>query len=233
LAGYAYQRHGGREAFLLQLDSFTLRRWSEALRAAGRYGNSIRLLARYHRLRGTPVSLAEAKMLYPRPFFRLVEEVSRDYGLPEHIFYALVREESYFDPAVSSGAGAVGLAQLMPSTARDIASRIGMESYDLTDPEVNLRLGGWYLRHLRGRTESYLRALFAYNGGITRVRRWSRNFGHLPEELVLESIPYAETRHYGRKVLVSAVIYGYLYHGRTPGSVVEEIFGARYRPPES
>lgn len=224
---HAYRRYGDDEDFLARLDSLTVRKWTAALQTSGSVDHSIRLLTRYLRLREAPVSLAEAKMLYPRPFSEHFAELSEEYRLPEHIFYALVREESYFDPAISSTAGAVGLAQLMPSTARDVASRIGLDGYELTNPAVNLRLGAWYLDHLRGRTDSYLRALFAYNGGLTRVRRWGERYAGLPEELLLEALPYEETRHYGRKVLVSSVIYGYLYHGRPPGSVVVQIFGGR------
>jgi soluble lytic murein transglycosylase-like protein len=225
LADFAYERYGTQEELLVRLDAMTVRRWAAALQEGGAYLRSIRVLADYLRLRGGPVSLAEAKMLYPRPYGSNFSEISVEYGLPEHIFYALVREESYFDASISSAAGAVGLAQLMPSTARDIASRIGLRSYELTDPAVNLRLGGWYLDHLASRTDTYLRALLAYNGGLTRVRRWSGTHDGLPEDLLLEAVPYAETKHYGRKVLVSSVIYGYLYHGRSPSNVVETIFG--------
>lgn len=230
LAEFAYSRYGEDKEFLSRLDSLTVRSWTMALRERGEVFSSIRLLSRYLRRRGGPVSLAEAKLLYPRPYREPVSRVGTEYGVPEYIFYGLLREESYFDTSISSSAGAVGLAQLMPETARDVASRLGLRSYDLTDPEINVRLGGWYLHHLRGRTDTYLRALFAYNGGLTRVRRWKKENAELPEDLLLEAVPYAETKHYGRKVLVSSVVYGYLYHERTPGNVVEEIFGVPFDP---
>jgi soluble lytic murein transglycosylase-like protein len=225
LADYAYRRYGGEEAFLSQLDAAGIRQWATALQREGRVYQSIRMLAGYLGGRGGPVSMVEARLLYPRAYREHIGRITSEYRLPEHVLYALVREESYFDASISSSAGAVGLAQLMPSTARDIASRIGLSGYELTDPAVNLRLGGWYLDHLRGRTATMMRALFAYNGGLSRVRRWAERYGDLPEELLLEALPYAETKHYGRKVLVSSVIYGYLYHEYAPDEVVRELFG--------
>jgi soluble lytic murein transglycosylase len=126
----------------------------------------------------------------------------------------LVREESHFDAAVSSHAGAVGLSQLMPATAVDVASRMGLPRpsiTDLRDPQLNLSIGAWYLDHLMGRTDTTAEALYAYNGGLTRVRRWKDQHSSLPEDIFQEMIPFPETLHYGRKILVSYTIYRYLY----------------------
>ena len=74
---------------------------------------------------------------------------------------------------------------------------------------------------------SIIMALFAYNGGPTRVRRWQRAASDLPIDLFLETIPFLETRDYGRKVLSAAAFYGYLYYNKTVHQVVQEIMGSQ------
>ncbi len=101
----------------------------------------------------------------------------------------------------------------MPATAEDVAGRLRITDYNLNDAQTNLLFGGWYLGNLKKRTDVLSDALFAYNGGLTRVRRWRSEYSDLPDDLFLEAIPYKETSHYGRKLLVSSVIYGYLYDG--------------------
>lgn len=125
-----------------------------------------------------------------------------------------MREESHFTADIYSHAGAVGLSQLMPSTAADVASRMGLglpTLKELHDPGLNLSIGAWYLSHLISRTGTLADALFAYNGGLTRVRRWRESNAALPDDLFPELIPFPETQHYGRKLLVSSSIYRYLY----------------------
>ncbi len=224
LPEYAFELYGDNEELLSKLSPFTVRRWAGSLQRQEAYLESVRLLSRYLAAAGRSIELEDVHLLYPRAYESIMEEVSDEFGLPDYLLFALVREESLFSADISSTAGAVGLSQLMPSTARDVASRIGMEVTDLTDPELNLRLGGWYLDHLIGRTDSYSQALFSYNGGITRVRRWVRGNPELPGDLLLEAIPFKETSHYGRKVLVSAVVYGYIYHGIEIREIVESFF---------
>ena len=155
---------------------------------------------------------------------RILTAANRD-EVPVHVFYGMIREESFFDPEIVSRAGAVGLGQLMPATALDVAGRLRMTEPDLEDPETNLRLSAWYLAHLVSRLESISLAVYAYNAGITRVRGWASKAGGLPDELFLETIPIDETRTHGRKVLVSSAVYGYLYFGIPVGDTVRLYFG--------
>ncbi len=136
------------------------------------------------------------------------------------LLFALVREESAFEREIVSSAGAVGLAQLMPETAADEARRLRLSTYDLNDPADNVRMGAHHLGRLLGRLESVPQALMAYNAGLTRVRRWQRELSGLPDDLMVEAIPFDETRHYVRKVLVAAAVYGLLYDGRDAGEMV-------------
>ena len=94
-------------------------------------------------------------------------------GLPDHIVYGLVREESYFDADVISNAGAVGLSQLMPSTASSVARGLGIVNPDLRDPTTNLTIGIRHFKDLTTDVDSMTKALLAYNAGLTRVRQWS------------------------------------------------------------
>ena len=192
-------------------------------RRAASEGNLITAIRLAGEIRGNEFRREVAELRYPLGFAADVEAVVELHGLDSAIFYGMIREESHFSASIVSHAGAVGLAQLMPSTARDVAGRMRLSDYELTDPATNLALGAHYLSYLRDRFPSYLHALAAYNGGQGRVRRWIDRFS-LDGILFHEAIPLQETRHYVRKVVVSAAYYGYLYDNRSPGEIVQPIF---------
>ncbi|MEE8189742.1 MAG: lytic transglycosylase domain-containing protein [Kiloniellales bacterium] len=138
-------------------------------------------------------------------------------GNPEPaLVLAVVRQESGFYRGAVSHAGARGLMQLLPRTAKRVARRI-KEKYSrkrlLTDPEYNLRLGRAYLADLTARyDDSYVLALAAYNAGPSRANRWIKAFGDPRKAEVdpvdwIESIPFDETRNYVQRILESLVIY--------------------------
>ncbi len=164
-----------------------------------------------------------ARAAYPRAFEREITELARGEALEDRLLFAVAREESAFDPAIVSTAGAVGLTQLLPSTAAEEARRLRLRDYDLREPRDNLSIGFHYLARLVRLQESVPFGLAAYNGGLTRVRLWKRQYAHLPPDLLLEAIPFEETRHYVRKVLVSAATYGELYE-RIPASRTVQMF---------
>jgi soluble lytic murein transglycosylase-like protein len=178
------------------------------------------------------LSLEELQLYYPRPYDTIIEPLASSSDIPDALLYGLVREESYFDPDIVSSAGAVGLSQLMPATAADIAARLHMADPDLTDPTTNLTLGARHFRDLLARTESPTRALLAYNAGLNRVRQWERASRGLPEDLFFESVPIAETRQYVRKILVSSVMYAFLYKDADPREVALSFFRVGKRPLE-
>jgi tetratricopeptide (TPR) repeat protein len=166
----------------------------------------------------------DLERIYPRYFPGPVAGVVAEYPVPEPLLYALIREESYFDSRIVSRAGAVGLTQLMPSTAAEMARRLGIDEFDVLDPGTNLLFGGYYFSTLINRFPTPVHAISAYNAGPTRVRRWEGSFGNLSTDLFVEAIPFRETRNHCRKVLVSAVHYGYLYEDLEPKEVVEIFF---------
>ncbi len=129
---------------------------------------------------------------------------------------AVIRQESAFYSGAISGAGARGLMQIMPATARRVARQIKV-SYSrkklLSDPEYNLRLGRAYLAGLTEKYDgSYILALAAYNAGPARANRWMKDFGDPRTSEVdpvdwIESIPFNETRNYVQRILESLVVY--------------------------
>ena len=155
------------------------------------------------------------RIIYPFPYRDQIVAEAKRHGLDPHFVAGLIRQESMFQPAVRSSAGAIGLMQLMPATARAVARSEKIAAPNTTklrDPKLNLRLGMRYLADMLTRYDGRVDyALAAYNAGPTRVARW-RN---LPEardpDLFAERIPFAETREYVRVVQQNARIYSALY----------------------
>lgn len=151
-------------------------------------------------------------------------------GLEAELLLALLRQESAFDIDAISDAGARGLMQLLPSTARIVARRLklGYATRKLTaDPEYNMKLGIAYLASLLDAfAGSYVLALAAYNGGPTRVRKWLRANGDPRQRDVdvidwIELIPFDETRDYVQRVLENLQVYR-LRNGRSnPGVTLD------------
>jgi soluble lytic murein transglycosylase-like protein len=188
-----------------------------SLLEAGYVEDALRLLSR----RNLPAS---ADSYYPRPFRRETERWADEEGVPPWLLFALMREESLFNAEAVSRVGARGLTQLMPGTAADVARRLGLDDPDLNDPEINIRLGSWYLSNMLERTGSVADALAAYNAGMTRLRRWRTALAGLPDDLFLESIPFDETRGYLKRLLVSSHHYGYLYYRSGGEELVRSFF---------
>lgn len=149
------------------------------------------------------------RLAYPRAYWPQVQAAATAAGLDPYLLLALVREESRYEAAVVSPARAVGLAQLLPSTASGLHGRT-VTLRDLQDPSLNLRLGARYLRAQLDRFRGDLVfAIAAYNAGPGAAARWTA-LDRDPDYLV-ERIPYAETRAYVRRVLGSYGVYRWLY----------------------
>ena len=131
---------------------------------------------------------------YPLDYGAIVQAHARNYRLDPALLAAVIYTESKFDANARSPAGAVGLMQLLPETARGIAERTGgagFVSSDLINPEINIRYGCWYLRHLLDKYGDERTALAAYHAGQANVDRWrSHGLG----------IQFAQTRYYVKKV---------------------------------
>ncbi|HEY9595342.1 MAG TPA: transglycosylase SLT domain-containing protein, partial [Spirochaetia bacterium] len=101
----------------------------------------------------------------------------------------------------------------------------GIANPDLRDPTTNLTIGIRHFKDLTRSVSNTTKALLAYNAGLTRVRQWERASRGLPSDLFLETVPFAETRDYVRKILVSSVMYAYLYHDADPREAALSFFG--------
>lgn len=199
-----------------------LRRLAVALAQQGDYLRSLRTVNRLIVTEGEVLDSRLARIIYPEAFLEQFERVLEEFPLERDIFYGLVREESYFSPGIQSRVGATGLAQLMPQTAADVAARLRVSEYDLSDPYTNLRFGARYLNDLFLRFDAWVPSLIAYNAGQGRVRTWLAERQGLPMVLFHESVPFEEPRSYIRNIVVSAVFYEVL-GGRGDGTRVIEL----------
>ena len=195
---------------------------------AGDYRSSMYSMGAVSRSRR--LTFPELQAYYPQAYAEVIEPLANDLGLPDHLVYGLVREESYFDPRVVSSAGAVGLSQLMPSTAASIAQKLHLVDPDLRDPATNLAIGLRHFRDLVRATGSTTKALLAYNAGLSRLRRWERSSPGLPADLFVESAAIAETRDYVKKILVSSVMYAFLYKDADPREAALSFFSLTAKP---
>ena len=157
---------------------------------------------------------------YPRDYEDTISACCEEYQVDKWLVLALIREESNFDPAAVSGAGAHGLMQLMPNTAEWLIGKGGfeMDAADaLHDPENNIRLGVYYLSLLYasygkdGLQPDPATVIAAYNAGIGSVDTWLAEGIWDGSEENLADIPYAETRRHVEQVLRSWEIYQKLY----------------------
>ncbi len=143
---------------------------------------------------------------YPLEYEHIVTAHARNYDLEPELLAAVIYAESRFQPHVVSSAGAVGLMQLLPDTAKGIAVRTGGHRFvvsDLRDPELNVRYGSWYLDHLRERYDGDVRlALAAYHAGQGNVDRWLADGS---------GIAFAETRDYVDEVMRVRAVYAKAY----------------------
>jgi soluble lytic murein transglycosylase len=167
--------------------------------------------------RTLPLVLWEA--LYPRADWTVITRAAARTGVDPSLLAGVIREESRFDPTAVSSAGAFGLMQLMPGTARGTARALGMPLPDqraLSDPSTNAALGATVLAEQLKRFGRVDLALAAYNAGPGAVRRWQMEFGGVDPETFVEDIPYPETRGYVKTVLESTAIYQWLYRDGHP-----------------
>jgi soluble lytic murein transglycosylase len=153
------------------------------------------------------------KYLYPLKFKNSIVRHSGDYGVDPYLVAAVIKVESGFSPQVVSDKGAVGLMQVMPETAAWAAEKMGIEDFDVDDlehPDINIKIGTWYLATLLKEFNwDVTLALAAYNGGVGNVRNWLKN-GQLKGGKE-EKIPFVETRSFVARVKTAYRWYRRLY----------------------
>ncbi|RRJ84648.1 transglycosylase SLT domain-containing protein [Aestuariirhabdus litorea] len=153
----------------------------------------------------------DLELRFPLAFKENILRQSERNNLDSSWVFAVARQESAFMEDARSSAGALGLLQLMPSTARQVARQAKFTYHgkrDLLNPETNIQLGSRYLAQLLEQFGgNRVLATAAYNAGPSRVRQWLANTGTLPFDIWIETIPFEETRQYVQNVLSFSLIY--------------------------
>ncbi|MEE9234400.1 MAG: lytic transglycosylase domain-containing protein, partial [Candidatus Acidoferrales bacterium] len=152
------------------------------------------------------------EVLFPRPYWSLIEREARRQGIDPLLVAALIRQESRFERDAVSSAGALGLMQLMPPTARHLARSRRLSRERILEPELNVRLGTRFLAELleqfQGRVEM---AVAAYNAGGRRVKEWEARDDYREMAEFVEDIPVTQTREFVYIVLRNYRFYRDLY----------------------
>ncbi|MGC2049576.1 MAG: transglycosylase SLT domain-containing protein, partial [Gallionella sp.] len=182
------------------------------------------------------VNVHDFSLRYLAPYREVLQEHIKEYSLEEAWVYGLMRQESRFVSSAKSGAGAAGLMQVMPATARWVANKLGLRSYRkslIHQLDTNLRLGTYYMKSVLSQfDDSPVLATAAYNAGPGRARQWR---GQRPMEgaIYVETIPFGETRDYVKKVMSNTMYYAIQFTapsrtlkkrlGVVPGKVEENL----------
>jgi soluble lytic murein transglycosylase len=170
------------------------------------------------------IPLVYWRILFPEAWWDIIKRESAKNNLDPYLVASLIRQESEFNPSVVSYANAYGLMQLLPSTGKAMAREEGMthfETFQLLDPETNIRLGCRYLREMLnklGGVPEY--ALAAYNAGDYRVEDWEAAGPYSGIDEFVESIPFTQTREYVQAILRNEETY----------KAIDEVAGGQARP---
>jgi soluble lytic murein transglycosylase len=220
---------GVRRALMLYrvgLDNEAFREWNAAVRSlddrdlivAAELASRAELADRAIHTSDRTVQVHDFAQRYPVPHREALAAAARLWNMDEAILYAIIRQESRFMPEARSRVGATGLMQLMPATARWVASQIGMKPYHpdmLRRPEVNVNMGTYYFGRVLAQLGHPMLATAAYNAGPGRARRW-RDERPLDGAIYAETIPFNETRDYVKKVFANAWFYRHRLSGQSP-----------------
>jgi soluble lytic murein transglycosylase len=165
------------------------------------------------------------RLRYPAPWRDLVQREADRRGLDPLLMYAMMRQESAFDPHAGSSAGAFGLTQFIAGTAGDVARALGRSGFrfaELSRPALAIEFGAYYLAAvIREQDGNVYQGLAAYNGGSTNAERWHRDAGGMMDiDRFTEEIDFAETETYIRLVMENYARYRHLYGAADRPSIV-------------
>lgn len=205
--------------------TYTNREWNWAVRKAGERGDNGVILAAAQRANDmgwydraifaieTTRTIPNIALAYPMPRQSSVVNYSRQVGIDPAWAYGIMRQESRFNVGAKSNVGAGGLMQIMPATAKEIARKLG-EPYSASNVatgDTNIRYGTFYMSDIFNQLDgNAVLATAGYNAGASKARTWQPDFGSLPADQYVESIPYPETRGYVKAVMENTANYGVL-----------------------
>ena len=156
-------------------------------------------------------------VIFPLQYWSLISKHAAAHKLDPYLVAALIAQESTFDKDIVSSAKAIGLMQIMPTTGRRWARRLGIRNFStrrLTVAEINVRIGTAYFADLMKQFGGAHAALAAYNAGESRVVRWQRERPGVSRDEFIDDIPFPETQNYVRRILGTAEDYRQLYGSR-------------------
>ncbi len=213
------------ELFRLNLRSEGVREWVYSIRtmddaqllAAAEVARRLELYDRAINTADRTTGLHDFKVRYLAPYRETFRAQAQAFDIEEAWLYGITRQESRFISNAKSSAGAQGLMQLMPATARWVAKKIGLPLHPgrVIEVDTNVTLGARYLKLVYDDLGHPVMASAAYNAGPGRARRW-RDVKPLEGAIYVESIPFGETRDYVKKVMTNTVWYAALLDGRPP-----------------
>jgi len=159
------------------------------------------------------------RVLFPMAYWDLIQKYADGRGLDAHLMAALITQESTFQADVKSGANAWGLMQILPSTGRSYATKVGVTPWrvsKLTNPDVNIRIGMAYFADLMKTYDGVVGALVAYNAGGSRYRKWVQEYPGADRDEFIDNIPFFETANYLKRILGTADDFRALYPRTSP-----------------
>ncbi|HET9750591.1 MAG TPA: transglycosylase SLT domain-containing protein [Casimicrobiaceae bacterium] len=205
----------------LDLRLEALREWSYAIR--GLDDDALLLAAEFARRAGLydraiftaerTASRVDVAMRYLAPYRPQFTAAAREQGLDVELLYGIARQESRFVADIVSSAGAIGLMQLMPATARWVAKKLAISDYSptrISEVDLNTQFGAFYFKHWLDRLGRLpALAAAAYNAGPSRAQAWRPAAAPLEGAIWVETIPFNETRDYVKRVLANATLYSH------------------------
>ena len=159
------------------------------------------------------------RVLFPMAYWDLIQKYADGRGLDAHLMAALITQESTFQADVKSGANAWGLMQILPSTGRSYATKVGVTPWrvsKLTNPDINIRIGMAYFADLMKTYDGVVGALVAYNAGGSRYRKWVQDYPGADRDEFIDNIPFFETANYLKRILGTADDFRALYPRTSP-----------------
>lgn len=155
------------------------------------------------------------KYFYPLEHSDYIKKYSKLYDIDPYLITAIIKTESNFKEDALSHKNAFGLMQITPDTAQWVADKMGITNFKITmlnDPELNIKMGCWYINNLRAEFgDNNDLILAAYNGGRGNVQKWLKDSDHSADGKSLQNIPFEETNKYVKKVKGNYDIYKFLY----------------------
>ncbi|WP_353684912.1 transglycosylase SLT domain-containing protein [Thermodesulfovibrio sp. 3907-1M] len=220
-AGFKKEAIGELKALLKENSSLkNIPLISKILYELGDYSTSVRLISKI------PDKFNFPELLYPQVYRDTVLNASRKININPYLLFAIMREESRFDSFAQSPAGAIGLMQLMPETAKKEGKKMGIvikKDSEIFDPGKNILIGSFYLKNLIEEFGNPVMAVAAYNAGEKAVQAWLKENSYKDIDEFMEDIPYAETKVYVQRVFASYFEYLRINKALTQENILKTI----------